>query len=310
MGTPRISVILPTCEGRKDLEALLPVLIDQEVEGGHEVLVVDSASRDGSAELCEAAGASVTRIEREDFRHGATRNLRAHDARGEYLVFLTQDALPQGSDFLQKLVSPLTNSNVVGAWARILPRPSDDPLTRRTALAQPEASHSGFAIRGDGVWTQSSMAERLARVRFNNVASAVRRDYFESHVFEDVAFGEDLAWAISALDDGRELCFNPNAVVFHAHRYSLAESFERNRVDSAFQRVRFGRQVRRGLVSVLRGLAHETLADVRFILWRERAGVLHLCRSPFLRGAQVLGQLFGSRGWNLSGGEEATRKFN
>ena len=37
----------------------------------------------------------------------ATRNLRAADARGHYLVFLTQDALPLDDAFLSELVAPM-----------------------------------------------------------------------------------------------------------------------------------------------------------------------------------------------------------
>lgn len=309
MNCPRISVILPTFEGESHLDELLPVLTAQSVEGGHEILVVDSSSSDGSPIKCEEAGAQVRTIPRESFRHGATRNLRAADARGEYLVFLTQDALPRGGAFLESLVAPLDEPNVVGTWARILPRATDDPLTTRTALSQPEASDQSSRVEGGADWNSASIDARLARARFNNVASAVRRDYFQDHPFEDVAFGEDLAWALSALDDGRELRFVPEAVVSHAHRYSLSACFERNRVDAAFQRLRFARKVRTGVISVLRGLAYEVSEDVRFILGQQPRGVLHLLRSPFLRASQVLGQLFGSRGWNPGGGQEATRKL-
>lgn len=282
----------------------------QRVDGGYEVLVVDSSSTDESARVCEEAGASVVVIPRREFRHGATRNFRARDAQGEFIVFLTQDALPRGEDFLEKLVAPLVRAGVVGSWARILPREGDDPLTERTALSQPEASEIARSLEGDDKWRASSVDGQVGQVQFNNVASAVRRDYFIEHAFEDVAFGEDLAWALSALQDGRTLNFVPGAVVSHAHRYSLAACFERNRVDAAFQRTRFGRRVRPGLVSVLRGLAFEVREDARFILGRRQLGLLHLLRSPFLRGAQVLGQLFGSRGWNTPGGEEATRKLS
>lgn len=282
----------------------------QRVAGGHEILVVDSTSKDGSARICEAAGASVTTIARADFRHGTTRNLRARDAQGEIIVFLSQDALPRGEDFLEKLIAPLEGDRVVGAWARSLPREDDDPLTERTALSQPEASDSEFALEGNAEWQAMSIESQLGLARFNNVASAVRRAYFDEHPFENTPFGEDLEWALSALGDGRTLKFVPGAVVLHAHRYSLAACFERNRVDAAFQRTRFGCKVRTGLVSVLRGLAFEVREDVRFILRRRPRGALHLLRSPFLRGAQVLGQLFGSRGWNTPGGEEATRKLN
>ncbi len=225
-------------------------------------------------------------------------------------MFLTQDSLPRDNKFLETLVAPLNEPNVVGAWARVLPRSDDDPLTERTALVQPEAAELGYAVKGDSKWKTTGVEERLLRVRLNNVASAARRDFFEENPFPDVAFGEDLAWALAALDSGRELRFVPQAVVSHAHRYSLSACFERNRVDAAFQRLQFGRLVRPSFGAVLRGLAYEVREDVRFILGRRKARALYLCWSPFLRGAQILGQFFGTRGWNSARGEEATRKIN
>lgn len=311
MTSPRVSVVLPTWNGKNDLEELLPVLTAQQVEGGHEILVVDSQSNDGSKELCEAAGVSVRTIDRSTFRHGGTRNLRAQDARGEFLVFLTQDALPQSSDFLAQLIAPmLSGEDVAGTWARIVPRPDDDALTMRTALAQPEAKDEALRVEGNAAWQSLPVSKQLERVRFNNVASAVRRSVFESMPFEDVAFGEDITWALSALEAGRTLCFAPSAVVAHAHRYGLSGSFERNRVDSAFQRLQFEHVVRPGILSFLRGWGFEVLADVRFILGRKPSSILQLLRSPFLRGAQVLGQLFGSKGWNLGSSDSATRRLN
>lgn len=310
MSTPRISVVIPTLNGKRDLEELLPVLNSQVVSGGHEILVIDSGSTDGTVQLCEAAGASVRSIPKSEFRHGTTRNLRAADAQGEVIVFLTQDALPRGERFLEALTAPLRKEGLVGCWARILPCVGDDPLTERTALAQPEAVDSAFTVQGDASWRGLSNEQRLARVRFNNVASAVRRDHFEVQPFEDVPFGEDLVWALAALDAGKSLRFTPEAVVEHAHRYSLAASFERNRVDAAFQRLHFDREVRSGWWSVVRGLGFEFGQDLRFILGQRPGGILHLLRSPFLRGSQVLGQLFGSRGWNPGSGEAATRQLN
>ena len=72
--------------------------------------------------------------------------------------------------------------------------------------------------------------------------------------------------------------------------------FERYRVDAAFRRRECGERVRPGLLSVLRGVAHELREDLRFV--RARGGWAHLARAPRLRGMQVLGQYFGSKGWN------------
>lgn len=306
MSAPRISIVLPTFQGERDLARLLPALASQVVEGGVEVLAVDSSSTDGSVARLEASGADVVVIPQAEFRHGATRTRRARDASGELLVFLTQDAVPARSDFLVKLTEPFADARIQGTWARILPHGDDDPLTARTALSQPEASDRSREVSAD-----REAPERDSDIDFNNVASAIRRSFFAQHPFPEVAFGEDQAWAVEAVRAGARLKFCADAVVYHAHRYSVRQAFERNRVDAAFQRRQHGRVVRPHVGSVLKGLAHELWCDLRYVLGERPSGVLHLFRAPFLRGAQVLGQYFGSHGWNPGPrGEEATRALS
>jgi len=138
--SPRRSLLLPPLNGRADLERLLPRLLEQQFDEGFEILAVDSSSTDGTRGLLESAGAEVSCIRQEDFSHGGTRTARAADARGEFLVFLSQDALPADALFLTHLVAPFSDSKVAGAYARVLPNASDDLLTARTVQSLPEAS--------------------------------------------------------------------------------------------------------------------------------------------------------------------------
>jgi glycosyltransferase involved in cell wall biosynthesis len=281
---PRVSICLPTLGAEADLARLLPRLLEQRVSGGCELVVVDSDSRDCTRQLLRRAGARVVWIPRSEFGHAATRNRLAELARGEVLVFLSQDALPADGDFVERLIAPLLSRRAAGATARVLPRPEDDPLTQRTALAVPEAGDEAAELR-------SGLA---GGPRFNNVASAIRAETLAELPFPDVPFGEDLAWAEAALARGERLEFVPSAVVYHAHTYTPAQAFARNRVDAVFLRRSFGLRLRTGPWSVLRGVLHELREDLRHVA--RHGGWLALPRAPALRCAQVAGQWFGSRG--------------
>jgi rhamnosyltransferase len=281
MSAPRASIVLPTFNGERDLARLLPALARQELPGGFEICAVDSSSTDHSRDLLARAGASVDVIPQPDFRHGATRNTCAFKARGEFLVFLSQDTEPANSHFLSHLLAAFADPRVAGAYSRVLPHPDDDPLTRRTALDAPEASSE----------------PRDADARFNNVASAIRASTFRSLPFPDVAFGEDAAWAALAVRAGWRIRFVPDSVVYHAHAYSPSEAYERYRVDAQFHLAHSGQRVRPSVLSALRGFAHEVRADLRFLARDDAPGNWkHWFRSPALRGAQVFGQWVGSRG--------------
>jgi len=265
---PRVSIVLPTWNGERDLARLLPALARQDLRGGFEIRAVDSGSTDGTVGLLEKAGAHLLLIEQRDFRHGATRNLAARDARGEFLVFLSQDALPQDGEFLATLTSAFEDPKVAGSYASIRPHPDDDPLTARTVLAAPTDA-------------------------FNNVASAIRTAVFREIPFPDVAFGEDVAWAREARRAGWRIHREPRAVVLHSHRYSPRRAYARYKVDAAFHRELTGERIRPSLWSVARGIGYEVGQDVGYVA--RHGGALHLLRSPFLRAAQVLGQYVGSR---------------
>lgn len=312
MPAPRISIVLPTYNGAQDLERLLPALTAQEVEGGFEIVAIDSSSTDGTRELLERAGASVEVIAKTAFRHGATRNQAAARARGEFLVFLSQDVMPRDPCMLAELVRPFVDARTAGVYARVLPFAEDDPLTARTVLELPEAGDQPFERDLDRVAgiQQLSGAERATFVRFNNVASSVRRAVFERIPFPDLPFGEDFAWAARVLTAGHRIRFAPDAVVYHAHAYGPAKAYERYRVDAAFHRLVHGHRLRPTLTSALRGFAYEVVADWRFVASTDRRGrALAALRSPFLRAAQVLGQYVGSHGWAGGPRGEATGRM-
>jgi GT2 family glycosyltransferase len=194
--------------------------------------VVDSDSSDCTRQILRREGVAVTRIEKREFRHGATRNLLAGQARGELCVFLTQDALPDGPEFLAELVRPLEDPGVAGSTARVLPHAEDDPLTARTVLAAPEASEEAWTgqLAGEPRGWPGSAGARAELLRFNNVASCIRASALAEIPFPDVAFGEDVAWAARALTRGWRLVFAARAIVRHAHRYGPAQAFERYRI--------------------------------------------------------------------------------
>lgn len=312
MTTPRLSILLPTLNAAGDLQRLLPALAQQEISGEVECLAVDSSSTDQTVSLLEGAGFDVQVIPRREFSHGSTRNLLASRAKGTYLLFLTQDAVPVGPDCIEQLLKPLEDVSVAAVGARLVPHPSDDPLTARTVLASPEAS--GLAqirrLRPGQALADLAPTEAVQRARFHNVACAYRAQVLTKWPFSQVAFGEDVVWADMVLTKGQALAHAPLAMVRHAHCYTLLGALERYRLDAAFLRRQFGFRVRPGPISMLRGWGHEVREDWKFMRGQERILLRYLLRSPFLRGAMVVGQFLGTRGWNLPLGRAATRRFS
>ncbi|MFT5200115.1 MAG: rhamnosyltransferase [Planctomycetota bacterium] len=296
MLAPRISILIPTMNGEEDLRRLLPALRAQQVMGGFEIVALDSESDDGTRELLAEFEVRFESIARSDFSHGSARNRLGSMARGEVLVFLSQDALPVGTHFVETLTAPLAGDPVVGTWARNLPHPTDDALTARSLLSSGESDETsrGVYLEPGTCLADLSPLDRMLRTRFNNVASSMTRETLERFPFPDVVFGEDSAWAASVLSAGLQLRYVAEAEVLHAHRYGPKSAFKRNEQDARFMREVHGWIVRPHFFSVLKGVIYELREDARF-LWKRGGPWSAALRAPMLRLGQVLGQWQGSR---------------
>jgi rhamnosyltransferase len=113
-----ISVLIPVKNGGADFARCLDAIKRQVLDEEYEIVVVDSGSDDDSANVARARGARVHEIPAAEFHHGETRNLAASLAEGDKLVFTTHDAYPIGEDWLARLVAPLDDSGIAGAYGR------------------------------------------------------------------------------------------------------------------------------------------------------------------------------------------------
>lgn len=217
-----ISVVIPVMNGGAVFARCLEAIHRQRVGEEIEIVVVDSGSTDGSANRARRAGARVSEIPPESFDHGATRNLLASMARGDVLVFTTQDAIAEREDWLETLVAALrSRDRIAGAYGRQLAYESAKPPERffLDFLYGPER-------RVQRIERESELT--LETTLFSNVNSAVPRALLESHPFaEDLVMGEDQEWSRRMLLAGFELVYEPRAVVRHSHAYTLATAFRR-----------------------------------------------------------------------------------
>jgi glycosyltransferase involved in cell wall biosynthesis len=127
--TPEFSVVVPVKDGARYLAELLAAVQAQGEDV--ELLVIDSGSRDGSAEITRAAGAEVLEIPPGEFGHGRTRTLGAERTRGRLIAFLTQDATPLPG-WLGAYREAFALSDRVGAaYGPHLPRPDTSPMIAR-----------------------------------------------------------------------------------------------------------------------------------------------------------------------------------
>jgi glycosyltransferase involved in cell wall biosynthesis len=241
MPSPRtISVLMPTFQGAEILDRVLEALARQSLETPWDFLAVDSGSTDGTVELLESwrerlgVPFDLRRIDPVEFDHGDTRNVLAAESSGELLVYLTQDAIPLGEDWLQRLAANFADESVGAAYCRNVPRSDADLLTRMFSKGDP-----GYATERREVQLPDNYAELDAHARrllynFNDVASAIRRSLWERHPFPRTWFGEDILMSRALLEAGHTVVYDAAAVVEHSHDYSPEETRARAEIDARF----------------------------------------------------------------------------
>jgi rhamnosyltransferase len=216
-----ISIVIPVKDGGTDLARCLRAIASQEVGEQVEVVVVDSGSSDDSTATARAAGARVHEIPPSEFGHGRTRNLGAELARGEILVFTSQDAVAADERWLARLVDPLARDGVAGVYGRQLPHADASPPERYFLdfLYGPEPRVQRLEDDGEPSFEQTL---------FSNVNAAIPRAVWQEFPFaDDLIMSEDQEWSRRVLRAGRELVYEPAAAVHHSHRYSIGAAFRR-----------------------------------------------------------------------------------
>jgi len=230
----KASIVIPTVNAGAGFEELLKGLFAQEASFDYEVLVIDSGSTDGTAELARRYGAFVHRRPRDEFEHGATRNLGVSLTSGEYVAFIVQDAVPLDERWLAAMVENLeTDELVAGVYGRQVPRPESGPLARVLVNGWPTASlqRREQCVIGPGEYSKLSPTERRSLATFDNVSSCVRRSAWEEIPFDRTGFGEDVRWGKKVVEAGYKIVYEPRSAVLHSHERGALYDLRRHYVD-------------------------------------------------------------------------------
>lgn len=279
---PTVSVVLPTWQGEADLRRLLPVLAGQNYPAPVEIVAFDSSSTDDGVALLQRAGARVQVISRAEFGHGKTRNRAVRCARHEVIVFLSQDAVPQGEDWLRALVEPLCDPRIGATFARQIARQGAGALESFAArYLYPNRSRRARAIQSE---------PPLDELFFSNVCSAARREVCLAFPFDEtLVMSEDQFFARDLLMNGLDIFYNARAVVRHSHDYDLATHFRRHFDSGDSLRALNGQRPARQLARALHFVSHEVLYVTRGKQWRA------LAQLPLHEAARFAALLLGAQ---------------
>ncbi len=224
-----VSVIIPTLNAEHEIEDLLAALERQSLRP-MEILIVDSASDDDTVPLVKMhEGIRLLQIERCDFNHGATRDMALRATTGDFVCFLTQDALPASDAYLERLVAPMVGDPSIA-------------LVSGRQLPKADARRFEQLVRGFNYPDSSSVRSKRDLKKYgiktffaSDTCSAYRRTaYLECGGFEHVNTNEDMLMAARFVASGLKVAYEPGAEVYHSHNLTPSQQFARNRAVGMF----------------------------------------------------------------------------
>ncbi len=219
-GRSSVSVLLPTRRGGALCEQVIRRVREQRTERPVEVVAVDSGSSPDELAAMKRAGARVESIDPASFDHGLTRDLAAQRSTGDLLVFLNQDALPVGDDWLEQLLAPFDSADPPAAVQGAI---HEFPLAELAARGRRRFFWESCGARFYFTGESREWIGRNGGIGFSTVHCAIARTAWQAVPFGPAAILEDKRWQAAAIARGMRIDTAPEAVVWHTHDYGLRD---------------------------------------------------------------------------------------
>lgn len=267
-----ITVFVPVYNGEKYLSELIEAVLNQELPIGYslELLMTDSGSNDSSVSIIKTYGNKIkfNEIPNQEFGHGKTRQKSAEIAKGEYILFLSQDATPSSYRWIINMIEPFLISDKVGCvFGRQIPRPYSVPTIKREVstvfggLGAPDS----LILHREKSLVDNQIMNGL-NTFFSDVNSAVRKDLIHKIPFRDVKYAEDQALAEDLQNAGYLKAYSVSGSVWHSNEYTVREFHKRKFDEYIGLQESVNYEINPSVKSLLLGWVRPTIKDWKFLI--------------------------------------------
>ena len=230
-----ISIVIPTKNAGPDFEFTLEKICQQKGIKEIEIIIVDSGSTDETVKLAEKFKSKIYCIRPEEFNHGGTRNYGAEKASGNYILFMTQDAIPIGEYLFYNMVKIVEkDSQIAAVTCRQVPRSDADLFAgfslwyhyRMLDFTEDRISSLNQELN------DLSPLEKIKLAGLENVCCLIKKGIFNDLKFKNIQYAEDLDMGLRILENGFKIAFLYSNGVIHSHNRTPLYFFKRSYVDN------------------------------------------------------------------------------
>lgn len=272
----KVDVIIPTYKPEKEFYLLIEKLFEQKYSINKIIIINTLISEelikddneikndfignlkskiDGEYKKELVEKVEIHNIDKEEFNHGLTRNYGASFSKADFVVFMTQDAVPFDDNLIFELLKPFDDDDVYVTYARQLPR-KDCKYVEKYVRSFNYPKHDIIKTKAD--------FEKLGikTIFCSDVCAAYRR---KTHIklggFEKTDFNEDMIFAYKTVMEGKKVYYASEAKVIHSHNYSYIQQLKRNieigksqkKFDYIFGQIKSETE---GIIMIKKGIRH------------------------------------------------------
>ena len=166
----------------------------------------------------------IYHLSKREFNHGKTRNLAAAKSNADYIIFMTQDAMPVDDRLIENLLKAMEeDERVAVSYARQLPADNAGAIEKFNRLFNYPAE--------DRLQKDEDLPEKGIKTYFcSDVCACYRKDIFEKSggFLNRVVFNEDMIYACKVINAGYYISYRAEAKVIHSHNYTAKQQLKRN----------------------------------------------------------------------------------
>lgn len=219
----KFSLVIPTYKPGDEFSELLQKISVQTLKP-ERIIIINTESKYLQDSLYAGiCNVEVYHISKDEFDHGGTRDMGLKMTEEDFVVFMTQDAVPHDEFLFEELLKPFSDETVGVVYARQAGDENCNIIENFTR----EFNYPDYDI----VKSKAQLSEMGIKTYFSSdVCAAYRKAlYLENGGFEiNTIFNEDSLYAAKIIGQDKKVVYASKAVVVHYHNYKLMQYLKRN----------------------------------------------------------------------------------
>lgn len=226
-----VTVICPLYNAEKTFLSFHKSLLKQKGVDSVEIRYILTESNDKTEALLNDNKIEYEKVKKSDFSHSLTREKVAMNAKGNVIVFLTQDVIIKDEEFIKKLIAPILSGEAQATYAKQVTKYNNIEKYTREYNYPVES----FVV------SKSDLAKKgLKTFFFSDAAGAIDAKTFKKlggYDGKNLPISEDMYFAHKLIMSGGVIKYVAEAKVYHSHNFSIKELFDRYKLTGKFMKM-------------------------------------------------------------------------